>query len=138
MPVGRVEVLQLVVWTECHRNFQRTGGPPALVRGLLYGRSDMANDVGDGHGRQRRWAGVPVLATVLLAMLMGYSMMLIHCGVPWQFAVAIPVSLATATVQLVRQMYSAGDSRRRPRRARAVRATAFDQGVGTSSSAPAG
>jgi hypothetical protein len=96
----------------------------------------MANDIGHGHGRQRRRAGVPALATVLLAMLMAYSMMLIHCGVPWQFAVAIPVSLATATVQLVRQIHATHDSQRRPRRA--ARVTALDECAETSTSASTG
>lgn len=77
----------------------------------------MVNGVGDRRGRRAGRAGVPTLATVLLAMLMAYSMMLIYWGVPWQFAVAIPVSLATAAVQLAHQMHARASRRRWSRHA---------------------
>jgi hypothetical protein len=51
---------------------------------------------------QRERGQVPVLAVVMLAMVMAYSMVLVWWGMSWQIAMAVPVSLATATVCLVR------------------------------------
>jgi membrane protein implicated in regulation of membrane protease activity len=48
------------------------------------------------------------LAVVMLAMLMAYSIMMMHWGVPWQVAAGLPVSLAAASVQLVRRIFAPG------------------------------
>lgn len=53
--------------------------------------------------RWRSPAAVPALTMLAtLAMLMAHSMVMVRWGASWQLAVAVPVSLAVAAVQLVR------------------------------------
>lgn len=76
-----------------------------------------------------RWQSrVALLAMLMLAMLMVYSMVMVRWGAPWQIAVAVPVLLAAAAVQLVRRVFStcrpgAGQLARRVLRAVAAEET---------------
>jgi hypothetical protein len=68
---------------------------------------------------QREQGRAAALAVVMLAMVMAYSMVLVWWGVSWEIALMAPVSLATATVCLVRYVLGP-DSRRAARLARSA------------------
>ena len=103
-----------------------------MVEVLASERPDMdRKDVGVSDGP--RWQQRVAALAVVLTMVMAYSMVLVFRGASWHVAVAVPVLLAGAAVQLVRHAFTPS----RPGVARlaglALQAAALDGGRSHSS-----